>query len=525
MSKVSLRLLEEQTYRRFSLFTKKYIVNFRIFELREMQKTFLRVVLFAVFFLALLIAEINFNVTKAEDYGSSGTSVGGVISQDTTWTLENSPYIFIDDVTVAGGVTLTIEPGVIVDLDFWSLRVDGTLYAVGNETHRIKLQAHERPLSGNIRIYLSESSVNCIIEYAEIDLYGGGGYGIRGGHPTIKRNIMRFSGCDAGIVATGGIISNNTIVVNAYRGIVAYGSASILDNIIAGGSYSDVAIGAGGLKDDFPGEHTPTIVGNLIINFRSNVGRAAITFYGGKPYVANNTILKSIRAISFPSYFDSSEIREAKIIFNNIYGSVEVGKSDPRITINLTYNWWGTTNTTLIDNRIWDQKDDRSLCLINYTPFLTAPAVAPANLTYPICITTLTQEPEDKVEPYQEVKIKANVTDEVVGVGEVMLQYSVDGGLTWNFSSIIYNETSRLYEGIIPGQPENTVVQYIVIASDKFHNYYAYWPDQGAFTQPPVYCVYTVIPEFPSTAFLLIFLALLTMPITITVKKHRRHSN
>ena len=97
--------------------------------------------LFAVFVFALLIAEINFDVTKAEDYCSSNTSVGGIISQDTTWTLENCPCIFIDDVTVAEGVTLTIEPRVIVDLDFWSLRVDGTLHAVGNETHRIKLHA------------------------------------------------------------------------------------------------------------------------------------------------------------------------------------------------------------------------------------------------------------------------------------------------------------------------------------------------------------------------------------------------
>jgi len=468
-----------------------------------LKKAFLGV-LFAVLALGSIIVEIDFNIAKAVNYSGSGTSVGGLISQDTTWTLENSPYLFVDDVTVAPGVTLTIEPEVTVDLDFWNLKVDGTLYAVGNETHRIKLQTRERPLSGNVRIYFSESSVGCIIEYAEIDLYGGGGYGIRGGCPTISNNVMRFSGCDAGIVAIeGSMISNNIIVVNSYRGIVTDGSASILYNIIAGGSYSDVGIGVGG---------DPIIIGNLITNFHSDLGRAAITFYGGKPYIGNNTILKSFRAISFPSFFDPSEIDQARIIFNNIYGNVEVGKSDPRITINLTYNWWGTTNTSLLDNRIWDQKDDRSLCLITYTPFLTHPAVAPANLTYPIHISSLIQEPEIEVEPYQEVAARANVTDQIVEVGGVLLQYSLDGGSTWHNLDMIYNKTSELYEAVVPGQPENTVVEYLVIAWDKFNDHYAYWPDQGDFLQP-VYYVYTVIPEFSFIAILLMLLVFSTLVI------------
>jgi len=71
-------------------------------------------VLFTVLVSAFLVAEINFNVTKAADYGSSGTTVGGIIWEDTTWTLENSPYEITDTVQIPGVVTLTIEPGVFV---------------------------------------------------------------------------------------------------------------------------------------------------------------------------------------------------------------------------------------------------------------------------------------------------------------------------------------------------------------------------------------------------------------------------
>ncbi len=42
------------------------------------------------------------------------TNVSGGIYTNTTWTLANSPYIVVDTVVVFPGVTLTIEPGVIV---------------------------------------------------------------------------------------------------------------------------------------------------------------------------------------------------------------------------------------------------------------------------------------------------------------------------------------------------------------------------------------------------------------------------
>ncbi len=67
------------------------------------------------------------------------TNVSGTISADTTWTAVNSPYILTGDVTVAQGVTLTVEPGVVVKANYYNygLTVQGEVYAAGTGESQI----------------------------------------------------------------------------------------------------------------------------------------------------------------------------------------------------------------------------------------------------------------------------------------------------------------------------------------------------------------------------------------------------
>ena len=66
------------------------------------------------------------------------TNVNGIINSDTTWIKANSPYNLTVPVTVSPGVTLTIEPGTIVDANYLNyLQINGTINARGTTNEPI----------------------------------------------------------------------------------------------------------------------------------------------------------------------------------------------------------------------------------------------------------------------------------------------------------------------------------------------------------------------------------------------------
>ncbi|MDD5068527.1 MAG: right-handed parallel beta-helix repeat-containing protein [Candidatus Pacebacteria bacterium] len=86
--------------------------------------------IFLLIFSSLCI--FNINSVKAETVITDSE-----ISVDTTWTKVNSPYIISGDLIIDSGVTLTIEPGVIVKMENSALYVDGKIVAEGTENEKI----------------------------------------------------------------------------------------------------------------------------------------------------------------------------------------------------------------------------------------------------------------------------------------------------------------------------------------------------------------------------------------------------
>jgi hypothetical protein len=81
------------------------------------------------------------------------TNVSGFISSNTTWILSGSPYIVTGNMIVSSGVTLTIDPGVVVKFDQdKTIQVDGEFHAVGMALNRITFTSNKpSPGAGNAR--------------------------------------------------------------------------------------------------------------------------------------------------------------------------------------------------------------------------------------------------------------------------------------------------------------------------------------------------------------------------------------
>ena len=384
-----------------------------------LKKTFLGV-LFAVFVSGLLIAGIGFNVTKAVDYGSSGTTVGGYISENTTWTLDGSPYIVTGDVIVESNVFVTIEPGVIVKFkNGTNLVIDGALMARGNVTHSILFTSNATsPKPGDWgSILFRESNVESVIEWAVIE-HGDIGINIDRARPVIKNCTISKNNIGLSVTRSSIIIEKSSFTDNKGQGIFVphVGASLVLREIIVSSNGGD-GIWTG------DGAQSVTITKSAFLN---NTGNGITIFSSDQPWSITETAVlnnagNGIHIYAHPSLvtmyiagcnisynrgtgvyrekygeqaeYPADEIRYSTIKANNqsgIYYSnkpldvhysnlldnvpYDVKNSFPN-DINSTHNWWGTTNATLIDERIYDYYDDFNVGKVFYKPFLVPPVV------------------------------------------------------------------------------------------------------------------------------------------------------
>jgi hypothetical protein len=115
--------------------------------------------------------------------------------------------------------------------------------------------------------------------------------------------------------------------------------------------------------------------------------------------------------------------------------------------------------------------------------------------TTPPTIISVTQSPSpDNVQEDQDVIVQVNVTDVTSGVKNVTLYYTTDSQM-WGSISMMFNETSGLYEAKIDGRTAGAIVKYYITAYDYAENV----AETSQYT-------YTVIPEF-TPMFLLTFMA------------------
>jgi hypothetical protein len=257
------------------------------------------------------------------------TNVSGLISANTTWTKEKSPYVVTNNILVNSGVFLTIEAGVNVKFDtLKSMQIDGALIAKGTNTDSIRFTSNTTRIAGAWGyLYFSDASTDAVFEndingnyisgsilaYCAIEYAGGVSVNQNGAvrmnaaspfinHCSITNNAA--SGINIYNLSEGCKITNCSIKNNVAgngAGIcldyITKATSVIANNTISDNNaintYEDAAAGGGIYVHQILPSAVLYISNNIISNNSANTGGGIYTTYGAYVIIDNNIIINN----------------------------------------------------------------------------------------------------------------------------------------------------------------------------------------------------------------------------------------
>jgi parallel beta-helix repeat protein len=272
---------------------------------------------------------IPFFLAVASTLGSPGAAAGpartydgGVIAGDTVW---KGTVTVVGPLVVKKGATLTVEPGTIVRFEWpdedgngigdGELIVEGRLIARGTPEEMITFTSgRDEPRMKDWTYVMISLSRDSLVEYCLFE--------------------------------------------HAFTGLQVHLSSAVIRNSIFRRNFEALRFSTADLLVE--GNHiTDNTYG---IRYESRDSDTAIT---------GNEISGNEYAF-FPVVKCTSSVR---IFENNITSTGYNVKMGQRQSADLDFgrNWWGTVDAAVIEAGFFDGRRDRSLGLVRYTPFLTAP--------------------------------------------------------------------------------------------------------------------------------------------------------
>ena len=277
--------------------------------------------------------------------GEVGTSVGGILWDNATWTLANSPYIITSTVQIPENVTLTIEPGVAVStqIDDDMFLLHGIIVAKGTVDEKIVFDGGNIARFFNVEGSTAESFLdmdNCIVKNGNSFWWGGAG----NAHFNLtKSEVTNLSEYSYIVYPEIDVFIAHNIFIDSHGFSVANNVANI------------------------------SIINNLFIGKNS-----AHIIQNSASYGSSKTIVK------YNSFIDMAGI------------VLQLGPGYSTANMNAVQNYWGTNDTNIIDAMIYDKSDDITCAnFIDYTPILTEPhpdtpvfSVTPEMHTFKVTVET-----------------------------------------------------------------------------------------------------------------------------------------
>jgi hypothetical protein len=314
-----------------------------------------------------------------------------------------------ETVQVLPGATLTIEPGVTIKINPGiGINIDHQLIAIGTQQEMIKFTSNApTPAPGDWSgikftdsaldaefdtngIYLSGNIIKyCIIEYANA------GIRITSSSPYIAFNKLQnniadssdYAGASISLQSSGSIIEHNEIENNfGFFGVIyceqssEQSSLKILNNKMSNNtsysSYDNAVISLNScncLIQNNEITNNSNCNGINVYMSSSEIKGNIIKENGGYPIAigTNSNVNVSWNELYPAEPFDHSVLinttapTTAIFHYNNIDGIILVGCPTD---VDATDNYWGTTDTSVIDSKIVDYYDDITLGKVNLNP-------------------------------------------------------------------------------------------------------------------------------------------------------------
>jgi hypothetical protein len=258
------------------------------------------------------------------------TSIGGIISSSTTLTASASPYVLSQNVQIAHGATLTVEPGVQIVGNGKNIEVWGEFVAIGTATSRILLKNTNIVPRGD---YVGSAPVPFLIQIEFSEMRGGSLYA-----PT-------------GIGVYGSLLLRDSKLYNV--GSYRYLWYPVADCYIE----RNVFQGSGGIS---VGVDSRTLNRRVLIRNNTFLGWTTTPVENWASY--KNSAGDETTIVEYNSFLDVGRV------------AVELPPGYSDASMSAIHNYWGTTDEGLIQSMIYDRtRDLNSAAVIPYTPFLTQP--------------------------------------------------------------------------------------------------------------------------------------------------------
>jgi hypothetical protein len=252
-------------------------------------------------FLATLFIGFLFLISPLTVFAQ--TNVSGSISTDTTWAVADSPFIVQGSITISSGITLTVEPGVVVKFEDSfdnHIAVYGSLDVQGTALNKVYFTSAQDDSVGGDTNGDGNATTPAPEDWAQIRVF-------EGGQTNINHTEIRYGGsafiyncgfpavCQGGLHNQGGVIfvTNSKISQNGKYGIDNQKGTTTV-------STSEISFNEQGLR--FSGRISATkggelTISNSTISNNTDIGVYAHGSLGSKLILNNNTFLNNTKDV------------------------------------------------------------------------------------------------------------------------------------------------------------------------------------------------------------------------------------